>query len=105
MNVRTILLALAALFAIAFAACGDDDDNAASQTASPAAATSAAASATAKPVSFSCSAPPAATAPDDSQFPLTLTDSAGRTVTIEKAPQKIAAMDAAHTEVLYAIGA
>jgi iron complex transport system substrate-binding protein len=104
MNVRTILLALMAALAIAFAACGDDDDKA-SATATKSAATTASPTATAAAVEFSCTAPPAATTPDVSSFPVTVTDSAGNTTTIDQPPSKIASMDAAHTEVLFAIGA
>ena len=45
------------------------------------------------------------TAPDAATFPLTLTDGTGQSVTIAAPPAKIASLDAAHTEILYAIGA
>jgi len=109
MNIRTILLALMAALAITFAACGDDDDDATSTaTTSAAVATSAASIATDEPAEatfFDCTATHTPTAPDASDFPVTVTDSSGNTVTIAEPPEKIASLDAAHTEVLYAIGA
>ena len=109
MKIHTLLLALAAAMAIAFAACGDDNDDKSSATATraPTQTTQATATPTALPPTtvFDCGATHAAKTPDASAFPVTLTDSSGNTVTIETAPKKIASMDAAHTEVLFAIGA
>ena len=47
----------------------------------------------------------AGTQPDASDFPVTVTDGNGDEVTITEPPAKIASLDAAHTEMLYAIGA
>lgn len=108
MKVHTLLLAIAAVMAIAFAACGDDDDkSSATATAAPTRNTQATATPTPSPPAtfFDCGATQPPTPADSSAFPVTLTDSSGRAVTIEKAPTKIASMDAAHTEVLFAIGA
>ena len=38
-------------------------------------------------------------------FPLTITDDAGRSVTLDKAPQRIVSLASSNTEILYAIGA
>jgi iron complex transport system substrate-binding protein len=113
MNIRTLLLALAAALAIAFAACGDDDDDRPSTTATGAttiAATqtaSAAATPTPSPPAtfFDCGATHASMPPDASAFPVTITDTAGNTVTLDAPPARIASLDAAHTEILFAIGA
>jgi iron complex transport system substrate-binding protein len=61
------------------AACGDDGDNGAST--------------------------PTITAAAAVQYPLTLTDSKSRSVTLESAPQAIASLSPAATEILFAIGA
>lgn len=101
-----IPLGLVALLAV-FAACGDDDDDDTGDgeaTSAPASATPGGDDRLAAPL-FSCNEPHPGTAPDDSGFPVDVTDSAGNTVTIESLPQSIASLDAAHTEVLYAIGA
>lgn len=100
-------LMLAVVLAV-FAACGDDDDEQAIEdTASPTAA-AADASDGASDIEaslFSCDEQYPGTEPDASAFPVTLTDSSGNTVTLEEPPSKIASMSAAHTEVLFAIGA
>ena len=76
-----LTLALALLLALAVA-CGDDGGN------------------SAKP-----SPTPAATATAAVQYPLTLTDGKGRSVTLEAAPQRIASLSPAATEILFAVGA
>ncbi|MDD4860399.1 MAG: helical backbone metal receptor, partial [Dehalococcoidales bacterium] len=54
----------------------------------------------------SCTATPAATLPaaGTGSFPRTLTDQTGRTVRIEKAPQKIVSLAPGNTEIAYALG-
>lgn len=105
-----LVLLLAAAFALVLAACGDDDGD--SGSGSPTATTGSSATATATPVVatpiapfFDCHAPHPATEPDASYFPVTVTDGNGDEVTINEPPVKIASLDAAHTEILYAIGA
>ena len=71
------LLAILMALTIAMAACGGDDGPAASPT----------------------TATPAA------DFPVTVTRSDGRELTIAQAPQRIASLSPAATEVLYAVGA
>jgi iron complex transport system substrate-binding protein len=73
-----LALSLALLLALG-AACGDDSDNGTST--------------------------PTATANAAAQYPLTLTDGLGRSVTLEAAPQRIASLSPAATEILFAIGA
>ena len=75
-------LFLALLLALA-AACGDDgDDGGAPPSPTPTVAATAAA-----------------------QYPLTLTDGMGRSVTLSTAPQRIASLSPAATEILFAVGA
>lgn len=107
MKIRTLLLALAAALAIACAACGDDDDkSSATVTTAPTQTTRPSATTTANPEAFfDCAATHNSTPPDASIFPVTVTDTAGNTVTLDAPPTKIASLDAAHTEILYAIGA
>ncbi|HJX61900.1 MAG TPA: ABC transporter substrate-binding protein [Dehalococcoidia bacterium] len=73
-----LALSLALVLALT-AACGDDGDNGTST--------------------------PTVTATAAVQYPLTLTDSKGRSVTLEEAPQAIASLSPAATEILFAIGA
>ena len=76
-----VALFLALLLALA-AACGDDgDDETTAGTSTPAATTAAV------------------------QYPLTLTDGKSRSVTLEAAPQLIASLSPAATEILFALGA
>jgi iron complex transport system substrate-binding protein len=76
-----VALLLALLLALA-AACGDDgDDGTTAGTSTPSNTTAAI------------------------QYPLTLTDSKGRSVTLEDAPQRVASLSPAATEILFAIGA
>ncbi|MEO8457343.1 MAG: ABC transporter substrate-binding protein [Chloroflexota bacterium] len=118
MKIHTLLFALIAALAFAFVACGDDD-NAASNTATathttPATST-AAATATASVATTATPSPPATvfdcgtahkgTTPDASAFPVTVTDGTGVSVTLTAPPEHVASLDAAHTEVLFAIGA
>jgi iron complex transport system substrate-binding protein len=72
---------LALLLALG-AACGEDDDNGDSGASTPTVTATAAV-----------------------QYPLTLTDSKSRSVTLEAAPQRIASLSPAATEILFAIGA
>ena len=77
-----LALALALLLALA-AGCGDDgDDGGATPTSTPTAAATAAV-----------------------QYPLTLADGLGRSVTLEAAPRRIASLSPAATEILFAVGA
>jgi iron complex transport system substrate-binding protein len=88
-----LVLALAlALFLALAAACGDDDN---SGTPTPTAAVAAAVSTPAT----------TAAAPVAVEYPLALTDSKDRSVTLEAAPQRIASLSPAATEILFAIGA
>jgi iron complex transport system substrate-binding protein len=73
------------------AGCGDDGDSA-----TP--ATTAAALGAAR-------TPAGTAAPASAVYPLTLTDSKSRSVTLEAAPQRIASLSPAATETLFAIGA
>jgi iron complex transport system substrate-binding protein len=73
-----LALSLALLLALT-AACGDDGDNGTSA--------------------------PTVTATAAVQYPLTLTDGKSRSVTLEGAPQRIASLSPAATEILFAIGA
>jgi iron complex transport system substrate-binding protein len=73
-----LALSLALLLALA-AACGDGSDNGTST--------------------------PTVTAATAAQYPLTLTDGLGRSVTLETAPQRIVSLSPAATEILFAIGA
>jgi iron complex transport system substrate-binding protein len=91
------LLLCAAAFALLLAACGDDDSDSSTPTATGTAATSG--------PFFDCATQHPSTTPDSSSFPVTVTDSGGTEVTIDAPPAFIASLDAAHTEVLYAIGA
>lgn len=111
MKLYRLLLLLAAAFAIVLAACGDDDD--ADDGGDPTAtATEAAVSPTVTvttagedEVFFDCEATHAGNEPDASAFPVTVTDGGGTSVTIDAPPEKVLSLDAAHTEILYAIGA
>jgi len=71
------LLALSIALTLALAACGEEE----------------------RPAAGPGSAPPAA------DFPVTVTRSDGRELTITEAPQRIASLSPAATEVLYAVGA
>ena len=73
-----LALSLALVLALT-AACSDDSDNGTSM--------------------------PTVTATAAVQYPLTLTDSKSRSVTLEEAPQAIASLSPAATEILFAIGA
>ncbi len=102
MKIYTLLFALVAALAISLAACGGDDDNASATATQPPSAT--ATRAASRPF-FDCAATQLSTTADASAFPVTVTDGTGSSVTIAAPPTKIASLDAAHTEVLYAIGA
>lgn len=109
MKFYRLVLLLAAAFAVVLAACGDDDGETGSPTATAASATPTASPLPTGPFFsgpfFDCDVQHAGTEPDASYFPVTVTDGGGAEVTINEPPQKIASLDAAHTEVLYAIGA
>jgi len=79
-SIRGGALALSLVLVLALtAACGDDGDNGTSA--------------------------PTVTATAAVQYPLTLTDGKSRSVTLEGAPQHIASLSPAATEILFAIGA
>jgi iron complex transport system substrate-binding protein len=59
-------------------------------------------SAQATPVAVTCAATPLAAEP--TAFPLTITDDAGRQVTIERLPTRIVSIAPSNTEVLFALG-
>jgi iron complex transport system substrate-binding protein len=77
-----LALTLALLLALAAACGGEGDGGAATRTSTPTAVAAAAV-----------------------QHPLTLTDGKGRSVTLPAAPQRIASLSPAVTEILFAIGA
>jgi len=77
-----LALSLALLLALAAACGGEGDGGAATRTSTPTAVAAAAV-----------------------QHPLTLTDGKGRSVTLPAAPQRIASLSPAATEILFAIGA
>ncbi len=60
------------------------------------------ASAQASPVGVTCAATPLAASP--TAFPLTITDDAGREVTIEQSPTRIVSIAPSNTEMLFALG-
>ncbi|MDF3018322.1 MAG: periplasmic binding protein [Thermomicrobiales bacterium] len=60
------------------------------------------ASAQATPIAVTCVATPLATEP--TAFPLTITDDAGRQVTIERSPTRIVSIAPSNTEMLFALG-
>ena len=60
------------------------------------------ASAQATPVAVTCAATPLAAEP--TAFPLTITDDAGRQVTIERSPTRIVSIAPSNTEMLFALG-
>jgi iron complex transport system substrate-binding protein len=90
-------------FAVAFVACGGDDDGGTS----PGGLTPTL-EATRAPVPyepFDCEKEYPGAEPDASNFPLRLADDTGVQVELEAPPQAIVSLSAAHVEVLYAIGA
>src|SRR5712692_352473 len=99
MNKRQLWLSLTLMLLLALAACGP----AASATATPTTAP------TPAPTSARTPAPSSAptgvaTATVASAFPLTLTDSNDRKVTIAAPPQKIVSLAPSDTEIVYALG-
>ena len=60
------------------------------------------ASAQATPIAVTCAATPLAAEP--AAFPLTITDDAGRQVTIERSPTRIVSIAPSNTEMLFALG-
>jgi iron complex transport system substrate-binding protein len=104
MKIHTLLFALVAALALSLAGCGGDDN--ASSTPTHASTVTATAAPTVSPGPFfDCTAAHPGSAADPSAFPMTVTDGTGATVTLRALPTHIASLDAAHTEVLYAIGA
>src|ERR1700674_3326350 len=104
MKIYTLLFALAATLAISLAACGGDD-NASSTPTHASSVTAPVAAPVASGPFFDCTAAHPGTAAATSAFPVTVTDGTGVSLTLAVPPAKIASLDAAHTEVLYAIGA
>lgn len=51
-----------------------------------------------------CAPAPVTPPPATSEYPLTITDDAGRSVTIEKQPEKIVSLAPSNTEILFALG-
>jgi len=83
-----LALVVVALAAAAFASCGGDDSGSSTPAATRTAASEAA---TAEPTAAKA-------------FPLTITDSLGRSVTIPARPQRIVAMSPSVVETLFALG-
>lgn len=104
MKFYRLLLLCAAAFALLLAACGDDNDSGGTTATNTTGATPTVAAAEAGPF-FDCQAQHTGLEADASYFPVTVTDGGGTDVTIDAPPAKIASLDAAHTEILYAIGA
>jgi iron complex transport system substrate-binding protein len=104
MKIYTLLFALVAALALSLAACGGDD-NASSTPTRASTVTATAAPTVASGPFFDCTATHPSTTAAAAAFPVTVTDGTGASVTIAAPPARIASLDAAHTEVLYAIGA
>lgn len=98
-----ILATLMALLAIIAAGCGDDGEKGSGTPAAPTVTDAAPSAGTFEP--FDCEGEYPGTAPDDSAFPLDVTDDSGATLSFEEPPSAIVSLSAAHVEVLYAIGA
>jgi iron complex transport system substrate-binding protein len=69
-----------------------------------AAPTPAATSKPAATVAAAATPAPAASAAPSTAYPLTLTDDAGRSVKLDKAPQRIISLSSSNTELIYALG-
>lgn len=104
MKIYMLLLASAVALAVGLTACGDDD-NASSTPTHASTVTGTVAPTVASGPFFDCTAAHPGTAADASTFPVTVTDGVGNTVRLTAPPASIASLDAAHTEILYAIGA
>jgi len=107
MHLRHVWLSFTLLLLVALAACGPS----AAPTTAPAAAptavptTAPAATATIAPTASPTSVPTAAVTPAPvSAFPLTVTDSNNRKLTIPSQPQKIVSLAPSDTEIVYALG-
>ena len=99
-----MLVTLLALLAMIAGGCGGNDNDEGGGAPEAPTATEALPSAGAfEP--FDCEGEYSGTAPDDSAFPLDVTDDTGATVTFDEPPSAIVSLSAAHVEVLYAIGA
>ncbi len=100
------VIPLIALLIAALSACGDDKPaDTATPTASPALASSTATQPPASAADFDCAAEYRGTEPDASTFPVEVTDDAKKTLLVAAPPSAIVSLSAAHTEILYAIGA
>lgn len=113
-------LALASLLAFLLAGCGSAAAPASAPTGAPtappaaptqAAAATAVGGAVAAAASPSPATPPAGTpspvpaaVATPAAFPMTITDDAGRKVTIQKQPERIASLAPSNTEILFALG-
>ncbi len=104
MKLYTLLLALAVALGVCLTACGSGDNTSSTPTQASTATATVAATVASGPF-FDCTSAHPSTAADASAFPVTVTDGTGVSVTLARPPAKIASLDAAHTEVLYAIGA
>jgi iron complex transport system substrate-binding protein len=104
MKLYTLLLAIAVGLAIGLTACGSGDNASSTPTHASTVTATVAPTVAAGPF-FDCTAAHPGTAADASTFPMTVTDGTGARVTLSAPPTHIASLDAAHTEVLYAIGA
>jgi iron complex transport system substrate-binding protein len=76
-----------------FVACGDDDDDGAEPTSTPTPAASVAPTAT-----------PTQEPATGTEYPVTVTDMLGREVTIDAAPESVAALSPTTVEFVYAVG-
>jgi iron complex transport system substrate-binding protein len=104
MKLYTLLLAFAVALAVCLTACGSGDNASATPIYASSVTATVAATVASGPF-FDCTAAHPGTAADASAFPMTVTDGTGVSVTLAAPPAKMASLDAAHTEVLYAIGA
>ncbi len=100
MNKRNVLLSFALVLLIALTACGPTAPPTAQPTPAPTSAPVVATPTALPPTAVPTVAPTATSA----AFPLTITDSANRKVTISKQPQRIIALAPSNTEIVCAIG-
>jgi iron complex transport system substrate-binding protein len=83
--------------------CGDDNDEGGGTPEAPTATEAPPSAGAFEP--FDCEGEYPGTAPDDSAFPLAVTDDGGATVTFDEPPSAIVSLSAAHVVVLYAFEA